>query len=988
MFTYFFNYSRMYFFRYIISFGMVCIATIGLAQQKKLGKPIVENYSSYEYKAGLQNWAVVQDNRDIVYIGNRFGVLEYDGARWNLIQLEKKTIGRSLALGENGKIYVGGQGEFGYLEPDSVGQYQYVPLWQDLPEEYQNFEDVWRIYLLPDGIAFSTIRALFIYSEEGFTVIEPTDKNHLFERAYYCNGRLFIQEMNKGLLEWKQGQLELVPGGERFSDAQIKEILPFEGEKLLVLTFSEGMFSFSENSIIPWSVPANQFVRENFIYSAIHLEDGNYAVGTADRGLVHFDSLGNILQTLDRFDGLQNNTVLSLFQDSESNLWLGLDNGLSYVEINSPFSQISGNVAFQGTPYTSNIWEDQLFLGTTNGVFYSNWNRVLDPLEHPEFKLLENTQGQAYQLMEVGGELLLAHHTGAFAIRGKKAVPISQTEGAWTFMELQDKPGFMIGGTYTGLELFKKEAEGWRFVRHFPAFLESSRMMEQDSLGYIWITHGNKGVFRIKLSEDLTQIEEVRHYNAKNGFPSNIFINVHDVMGQLVFSAEQGCYLYHAKSDSFVPHDRLNEIFGKETYVRELVEDEWGHVWYQAGEEFGMLKIVDSGFQKQVDRVSIDKLKGKLLAGYEHIWPYAKDGVIVGTQEGFLHYDPTYYSNNKLSFRTTIRSLEILSRPDNKVFGGVFQAGDSILIGQEEGHIFEIPAQNNSFRIRFAAPFFEDVDKMQFSYRLVGFEDNWSDWSPAAEKEYTNIPEGSYSFEVKAMNIYQQESEPGIVQLSILQPWFKSKWAILAYGITLSICISLVFFQNNRRLEKEKSQIMKEQEKTLKMREEAYNEQSAKSEEEIMRLKNEKLHSEIAFKTRELTSSAIHLVQKGEILRKIKLELEKLTSDVSASEREKLNKLIKAIDNDLKLDKNWEKFEYHFDSVHENFLRRLRERFPELSPKDQKLCAYLRMNLSTKEIAPLMNISIRGVEISRYRLRKKMKLEAGTNLVGLLLQIN
>lgn len=973
---------------YIIVSIMLYLTYSGFCQQSRLGKPIVENYTFLEYQAGLQNWAVIQDHREIVYVGNRFGILEYDGFRWNLIELEKKTIGRSLAIDSTGKIFVGGQGEFGYLQPDSIGQLVYVPLWHELPEAFQSFEDVWRIHILPEAVVFSTVRALFIYAQTGIKVVTPTTEEHLFDRAYYCEGRLFVQEIGTGLLEWKNERLELVSGGKQFATSVIKEILPHPNGELLILTFSDGIFRFSNDQILPWEVPVNGYAKENFVYSAIRLREGAYAVGTSEQGLLLFDEKGNIQQTLDRFDGLQNNTVLSLWQDVVGNLWLGLDNGLAYVEINSPFSQLSGYLDLQGTPYTSTVWEEQLFLGTTNGVFHSKWNTFFDPLDHPSFELLKNTKGQAYQLLVVRDQLLLAHHNGAFAIRNNEVVRISETEGAWTFLELKNHPGYMIGGTYTGLDLYHNEPSGWRFLRHFPSFSESSRMMEQDSLGDIWIAHGNKGVFRIQLADDLEKIETVRHYNSADGFPSDIFISVHKVMGELIFTAEKGVYVYDAKSDRFVIHEVLNDLFGADAYVRTLVEDTWSRIWYQSDDEFGMLRIVDSGFQKEIKRISVDKLKGKLLAGYEHIRPYAVDGVLIGTQEGFIHFDPTYSPNHRPGFQTIIRDVSTLSRPEERIFGGAFQDKSKGVSSQQNDQKFTIPARSNSIRIEFAAPYYEDADKMLYSHKLEGFEKGWSKWSTTSSKEYTNIPEGDYTFLVKARNIYQQESLPGEFRFSILQPWYKNRIALIFYSCLIVAFVVWMFFHNNRRLENEKQYLKVQQAQALKMKEEAFFAQSTKSEEEIMRLRNEKLQAEIAHKTRELTSSAIHLVQKGEILLKIKQELEKLLPDVGASERSKLNKLIKVIGDDIKLDKNWEKFEYHFDSVHENFLKRLREHYPALSPKDQKLCAYLRMNLSTKEIAPLMNISVRGVEISRYRLRKKMNLESGTNLVELLLQIN
>lgn len=974
--------------RYIICVFLLLSSVKGWGQRRSMGKPFVQNYSFFEYQAGLQNWAIVQDPRNIIYVGNRFGVLEYDGVDWNLIQLEKKTIGRSLAVDAQGKIYVGGQGEFGYLAPDSVGRLSYVPLWQELPLEVQSFEDVWRIHILEEAVVFSTVKALFVYSAEGFKIIRPTKEEHLFDRAYYCQGRLFVQEIGTGLLEWVDDRLVLIPGGERFSTTVVKEILPHPDMDFLILTFSAGIFSLQNDQIQQWEVASNRYTQENFVYSAIQLKNGDYAVGTSEQGLLLFDVQGSIVQTLNTIDDLQNNTILSLWQDNIENLWLGLDNGISYVEINSPFTQLSGNLQLQGTPYTSIVWKGQLFLGTTNGVFHSPWDDLANPLNHSNFQLLEHTKGQAYELLVVDDQLLLAHHQGTFAIKDQEATLISDTEGAWTFLELKDHPGYMIGGTYTGIELFRKEASGWIFVRHYPSFSESSRMMEQDSLGDIWIAHGNKGVFRLRLSDDLRRIEDIKHYTSEDGFPSDIFINVHDVLGSLIFTAEKGSYIYDYQKDTFAPHEELNQIFGSEAYVRELVEDSSNNIWYQVDDEFGVLKITDSGLTKQIDRQRIDKLKGSLLAGYEHIRPYAQHGIMIGTQGGFVNFDPTQFPDKRSPFHALVREVQTIGSPNEYVFAGTFNKQGIPAPTQAAKNVYEIPAKKNSLRFKYAAPYYEDVDKLQYSYKLEGYEDAWSEWTTATQREYTNMSEGTYTFKVKARNIYQQESEPGIFQFSVLQSWYRTRLALSLYSAFFAAIIISVFWGNSRRLKNKTEQVKIEQAEVLKVKEEAFFEQHAKSEQEIMRLQNEKLENEIAFKTRELTSSAIHLVQKGEILRKIKSDLERLMPDTSAIGKNKIAKIIKAINDDIHLDQNWEKFEYHFDAVHENFLKRLREQYPNLSPKDQRLCAYLRMNLSTKEIAPLMSISVRGVEISRYRLRKKLDLESGTNLVEFLLQIN
>src|SRR5205085_4161530 len=137
----------------------------------------------------------------------------------------------------------------------------------------------------------------------------------------------------------------------------------------------------------------------------------------------------------------------------------------------------------------------------------------------------------------------------------------------------------------------------------------------------------------------------------------------------------------------------------------------------------------------------------------------------------------------------------------------------------------------------------------------------------------------------------------------------------------------------------------------------------------------------INYKNKELAGATMNLVQKGELMGKIKDELMRLLKNLGNDESTRnFKKVIKMMTEDEKFEQDWEHFSLHFDRVHGDFLTALKNKFPNITPSELKLCAYLRMNLSTKEIAQLMNISVRGVEVSRYRLRKKLQIPSEVNL--------
>jgi DNA-binding CsgD family transcriptional regulator len=160
------------------------------------------------------------------------------------------------------------------------------------------------------------------------------------------------------------------------------------------------------------------------------------------------------------------------------------------------------------------------------------------------------------------------------------------------------------------------------------------------------------------------------------------------------------------------------------------------------------------------------------------------------------------------------------------------------------------------------------------------------------------------------------------------------------------------------------------------------------NENEIVKLQNEKLETEVNFKNKELATATMHLMQRGKLISKIKEELLPIVKTENIEESpEEFKKILSLINDAERADSDWEHFAIHFDHVHSNFLTKLKDKIPALSANDLKLCAYLKMNLSSKEIAQLMSVTVRAVEVSRYRLRKKLDVTTDTNLFDYLIEI-
>ncbi|MEL7535035.1 MAG: triple tyrosine motif-containing protein, partial [Bacteroidota bacterium] len=677
---------------------------------------------------------------------------------------------------------------------------------------------------------------------------------------------------------------------------------------------------------------------------------------------------------------------LALQKDSRwrcfANLWLGLENGISYIELSSPFSYINSRLGVEGTAHAAQIFDGKLYLGTNQGIYFKDWTKPSDPLNRLPFKVVPGTQGANWNLKTLEGNLLVSQHYGAAEIRDGVAESISDIGGAWTHLQLRSHPEYAVEGNYDGLLLYQKKANAsrWSFVKKLEGFNESSRVIEQDQAGNIWVSHPYRGVFKVKIDPPNAKIISVQSYGKADGFPSELFINVCRIDDQILFTTEKGIYKYEPNSDRFVPHQDFNQVFGDSTAINRLIEDDRGRIWFSIEGEFGILKIEDETVAKNVQKLSFNRLQNRLVKGFESIYAYDDANVFIGTDEGFILYNALSQIREDPPVLPFIREVIANNGSDSLIFGGAFAEGGALLDKQPESQVFSMAPVFEAFRFSFSAPFFENVNEVQYQYLLSGEDKSWSDWTNKTDKEYTNLIPGNYTFNVKARNIYGLESEVVSYRFTILPHWYESR---VAFGFYFLLVIGLLFsfarYQSNKA-QKQLDALKYDQAQALEQQEAEYKQEAQKSEAEIIRLRNEKLQDEVAHKNKELASTTMHLVQKGEIMLLVKSNLQKLAKTANANNRKEIRDLIRAIDDDIRLDNNWEQFEYHFDQVHGQFLQNLRERYPVLTAKDQRLAAYLRMNLSTKEIAQLMNISVRGVEISRYRLRKKLNLEREVNL--------
>ncbi|MEL6535073.1 MAG: triple tyrosine motif-containing protein [Bacteroidota bacterium] len=937
-------------------------------QSPYAGLPLTHHFSSETYQGGIQNWQLAQDSLGILYVANNFGLLQYDGTNWSLHVVPNGTKVRSLALGEEGKIYLGCQGDFGYFSPNAQGRLEFTSLADQLPAEYRNFDETWRVYVAGGKVYFCTFQTIFIYEQGQFTIIQP---EHTLAPAFFVDQTLYVRAMGYGLCKVSGQALELVPDGEFFRDQTVSGMLSLPGNGLLVAAQDGGLFQRRNGRFLPWSDAVQEFLSTAIINCMIQLRDGRIALGTQTQGLLVLSPQGELLLHLTKERGLENRTVLSLYQDQLENLWVGMNNGLSYVELGSPFSVIDEKMGLPGTGYAALLHQETLYLGTNNGLFVGQ----PDPLSGLHYDLVPGTLGQAYHISVQEEELLLGHHQGSYRIEEGVAELISEETGGWVFQQMPSATDRMIGGTYSGLVHYQKNGQGrWEATHKLEGLNESSRIMAPDP-GYnaLWMTHGYKGVYRIRLSPALDSIRSVSYYGEEDGFPSRFLINVHQLRDGLVFTSEAGTYRYDPDTDRFVPHPVFTELLGPDYRIVDLAEDVYGNVFFIGKQEIGMLRRNSMG-GFEVERGIFTKVRYLLNDDLVNVTILENNEVVFGAKEGFVHYDPVQYKSYEESFPTLIRQVSASRTQDSTYYIG------SVSGTNEETQV-KLPYRENSLNFTFSAPFFEGLDRMEYSFLLESFDTEWSEWSGQTEKEYTNLPEGNYTFRVRSRNPYGMQGDEVSYAFIVTPPWFRSTLAYVSYSLGVLGILILGFMFLDKRHRKEKEVMALRQEAQLNEKNTELQSMAERTEAEITRLNHEKLEAEIRHKNKELATSTMHLMNKNTFISGVKGNLSSLSkkSNNQAVVKE-LNKLVRDIDKNLADHDDWEHFQFHFDEVHGDFSQRIKERYTGLTAQEMRLCAYLRLNLNTKEIAQLLNISVRGVEISRYRLRKKLELDRNDNL--------
>ena len=947
------------------AFILLSINTL-YCQVKSIGIPEVRNYKRTDYKGGTQNWNIDQDDNGNIYFANNNGLFQFDGTFWHKYTLPNHSGIRSIKIDSSGRIFVGNYNEFGYFKSNSKGKLIYFSLSKFLNKNIVNTIDmVWKIHLYKDEVIFQSFVMAYVFKKNKLTLLKPKSR---FQFSFEVNNKLYFQDVTAGIMEYKNGKLFALEGSSILNNTEVWGMFPMPDNKLLIATIDKGLFIYSEKTITPWNTEANVFIKKNSCLGGVAIKENYIALNSVLNGIIICNKSGTIIQHINRKKGLQNNTVLTSFIDDKNNLWLGLDNGIAFINENSPFSYFGYSYDIS-TVYASVIYKENLYVATNQGVFYHSWNK---PFKEDIFTIVEGTTGQAWNLQIIDNQLICAHNRGAILINGGKSTKMLDNKGYWNFKKMPNHANLLIGSNYNGFSIFEKKGNEWQFVQQIFGFDKSVGNFEVDKEN-IWVKK-DELIYQLALSEDFKMFKSIKPYkNLPN--TSKTIGSIQRINGNVYFQTDNIFFKYSQAQESFYEDKNMSKLFQKIPKVNTISQDNVGNIWYAFNKSLGMLMKNPNGSYKN-NIAPFSNLTENLVYNNLSVNTFNSENIFIGLTDGLAHYDSKLIKNFITKPKIFIRSFSNLE--------------DTLVYGNEKKLTkkYKIPYRSNYVKFTFSSPTYENIENVKFSYQLDGFEDKWSAWSGVSTKEYTNLREGDYNMKVKAINSYGIESNEAIVSFKITPPWYRSYFAFIFYFISIIIALSYIRKGIQNKIRKNKYYETVEQrrlylEKESKIRQEQY-----ELEKEIEKLKNDKLKIQILVKDKELVNNSLQVVKKNKILNGIIHKLKDIDIEsFDESTKFQFSKLNKSIVKEVNADNSWKDLEKHIKNVHFDFLKRLKEKFPTISPRELDLSTYLLMNMSTKEIAEIMNISNGGVELARYRLRKKLDLNKKENLIGFLMSI-
>ncbi|MWB96638.1 LuxR family transcriptional regulator [Flavobacterium sp. GA093] len=912
--------------------------------------PPIIKYPSTIYGAGNQSWMISQDDQNYLYFANNEGLLEFNGTNWELYPTPNETIMRSVKVIDN-TIYTGCYMNFGYWTRQANGKLKYTSLSDKIKSKILDDEQFWNILKYDQWILFQSLSRIYIYDTKTktFKIISP--KNGVI-KSFATKNAIYFQTIKEGLFEIESGKGKLISNNPVLKNFTIVNVFATE-EGLLIQTQLDGFYKLIGSNLTRFSTAADRELKSGFVYSSQRLQDGSYALGTVSNGVFILTKEGELRYHISQSKGLSNNTALSLFEDRDQNVWVGLDNGINCINLKTPVHSFTDDTGVLGTVYASITHNGLLYVGTNQGLFCKKYQTNAD------FQFVSGTKGQVWSLFEYDNTLFCGHDSGTFIIENTTANTIFSASGTWKFEPVPNAKNKLLQGNYYGISVLEKVNNRWVFKNKIKGFDSSSRYFEIMPNLDLYVSHEYKGVFRLKPDNAFLSTKEVYTYSTPKKGKNASLVKFN---GAIYYAYKEGIFKLNLITKKFEKDKLLSSIFEKDEYTSgKLVVDNANKIWLFSKNYIHYFSASKLSNQLKQNVIPIPSTLTNSMSGFENITQISKSTYLIGTTDGYytLNIDDLSFNNY------TVSISEIFINKQNEILKNV--------VLKEEGRF---SSSDNNITLNYTVPEYNKYINSEYQYLLEGFQNDWSEWSTKSSVNFKNLSPGTYTFKVRSKYANTLLPTMATYTFVVLKPWYLTNLACFVYLLLLIVLGYFINKSYRNYYNKQKEKLIEENNLLLEIKE-------LENEQQLMKLRNEQLSLDVDNKNRELAVSTMSLNSKNELLAFIKDDLNKTAQD----DNKNIKSVISTINKNITEEDSWKIFKEAFDSADKDFLKRIKQLHPLLTPNDLRLCAYLRLNLSSKEIAPLFNISVRSVEIKRYRLRKKMDLQHEIGLVEYILAV-
>ncbi len=764
---------------------------------QETGFKYFKNYSYKEYDHQAQNWGMAQAKNGIIYVANQGGVLEFDGVSWRVIYVPNYTV-RSLAIDEDGTVYIGGKGEIGYLSPDKKGSLKYESLLNRLADNQKKFSNVWRTHITKEGIYFCSSELLLRWDPK-HTKMKVWKPDRRFLYSFIVKGSLLIHQEKTGLMHMVHDSPALIPGNRVFpgEEERIFMIVPYDldpgidAQKLLIGTRLNGLFLYDGKAMHTFSTGVDDYLKNSTANHGIRLSSGDFALATLRGGIVIITPQGRLKYILDKSSGLQDEKIHYVFEDIQGNLWLCLDNGISKIEYASPFFLYDDRCGLPGLALSVVRRQQDLYAGTSRGLYVLRAaSRVFIPVP--------GISSSCWNLVSIADSILAATSEGVFQIEKDIRQKVIK-DLSFVLLPSTRYPGSTWCGTKRGLVALTRESGRgkWKEEYRFEAIDQDIRAIVENKNGDLWLATSTGSVLKVDFPGDIAH-PAVTCYDTAHGLPGGP-VYAAAAAGYVMFATEKGIYRFDEKKNIFIPDRTMGDEFAGGPHTNSvfyIVEDKNKNTWIHS-QSRNYRFIPGPG---EIFKDYSEPFRRMPVIQVNAIYP-DPDGKTTwfASFDGLIRYDAAIKKNYRQPYRTLIRRVLINEKQENErqIFGG--QAGKPLF------PVIEYRDRNLYFE--FAAPFFEVETETRYRCFLEGYDSDWSVWSKVTKKNYTNLDPGLYSFRVRARNVYHHLGEEAVFKFKILPPWFRTWWAFLIYGIIFLVSMFLVVKWRSHKLEQEKQKL-------------------------------------------------------------------------------------------------------------------------------------------------------------------------------------